>query len=810
MKLQHMLPGFILLGMLQASGLSAQCSLEGTVRDKQGKALPFVALQLKNTAFSVQSDEQGRYRFNGTACVQHTLLVRALGYREMDTVLNTVTTKTFDPVLVVSNKNLEEVVVQSNRVDQDKGMAYNNMNADQIRQNNLGQDAPYVMGQLTGVVVNSDAGNAIGYTGIRIRGSDATRVNVTVNGVPVNDAESQNTFFVDMPDLVSSLNSIQVQRGVGASSNGAGAFGASINFETQSLKEKAYAGLLTTAGSFNTLRNTLSAGTGLLNNKFAMDIRASGIQSQGYIDRASSNLKSYFLSAVYYHKHSVLKFINFYGKEKTYQAWYYVPEDSIKRGNRTYNMAGEYKDANGIIRYYDNETDNYMQNNFQLHFIHQFSHRLHLNLTAHYTKGKGYYEQYKPGENITVYGLPPYIQPSGDTLLYSDIIRRLWLDNDFGGAIFNLTYRHSSRLQFILGGGANDYIGYHYDRLTWTQYNNTAMDKEYDRNKAEKRDANLYLKAVYKPISRLNIFADMQVRTVNYSFLGFDANLQQQMQNVNYTFYNPKLGLSYDLLNAIKLYASYSAGNKEPGRDDFVQSSPQSRPKSEHLDDIEAGIRYNRNKLEAGLNYYYMNYRDQLVLNGQVNDVGAYNRVNVPESYRRGLEMELTYRPFKILEFTGNLALSVNKIKRFTEFVDSSNADYSVYVQKNFTYENTDISFSPNSVSSLVISLMPVKGLRISLVNKNVSRQFLDNTSKTERSINPYSVLDLRVNYTIKTRLIPELGFMLSVYNLTNLKYETNGYTYSAYMDSSQLKTSNNLATAAGINFLAGISIKFQ
>lgn len=789
--------------------MQAQFVLSGRVRSTGGEPVPFAVIGIANTQLSTTSDAEGKYTFRNLKNESYLLTTRSVGFLERKDTIRMFTDAEFDPVLTASSKQLDEVVVNATRVDKDNGMAYSNVDAETLKKQNLGQDAPYMLNQLSNVVVNSDAGNGVGYTGLRIRGSDATRINVTINGVPVNDAESQGTYYVDMPDLVSSVNNIQVQRGVGASSNGAGAFGASINFQTNELKDKPYANVISTAGSYNTFRNTLAAGTGLLNNKFTLDARASNITSDGYIDRASSHLQSYYVAAGYYGKRSVLKFINFLGQEKTYQAWNYVPEDSIKKGNRTYNSCGEYYDVNGNVHYYKNETDNYKQNNFQLHFIHQIDSRLNFNITGHYTKGQGYYEQYRQGENLSDYAIQPSITPKGDTLAKSDLIRRLWLDNDFAGGIFNLNYTSSSRLMFTLGGGYNTYFGKHFNRVIWARYaGNSEIDHQYGQNTANKNDGNLYLKTNFRPTSQLNIFVDLQARMVDYRFLGFNDSLIERMQNQTYTFFNPKVGVSYDLNKRINLYASLSMANKEPNRDDFVQSSPKSRPKPEQLADLEAGIKYASRKISFSANVYNMQYTNQLVLNGQINNVGAYNRVNVASSYRRGIELEAGAPLGRYFALNANLALSQNKIKNFVEYLDSSNADYSVYTQYKKEYKNTDISFSPNVVSSVVFSVKPVKGMEISLINKYVGRQYLDNTGNVNRSINPYNVLDARINYTIHTRLIPEINFMFAVYNLLNEKYETNGYTYSYYTDAT-LYTYNFLAPAAPTNFMGGINLKF-
>ena len=795
--------------MISASALNAQHNLSGTVKTAKGEAVPFAIIGIKNSQLSAVTNEEGYFKFKNLKDNNYILVTKSLGYSEKIDTVNLNADIVLNVQLFESNKQLDEVVVNATRVNKNNGMAFSNVDNETLQKQNLGQDAPFMLNQLPSVVVNSDAGAGVGYTGLRIRGSDGTRINVTINGVPVNDAESQGTFFVNMPDFVSSTNNIQVQRGVGASSNGAGAFGASINFQTNELKDKAYANSITTAGSYNTLRQTLMAGTGLLNNKFTFDARASSIKSDGYIDRSSSNLQSYYLAGGYYGKKSVLKFINFSGQEKTYQAWYYVPEDFINKGNRTYNPAGEYYDLNGKIKYYDNETDNYKQNNFQLHFIHQVNSKFSFNVTGHYTKGKGYYEQYKQNQFLADYTIDNVVTQKGDTISSSNLIRRLWLDNDFAGGIFNFNYTPFSKLAFILGGGYNSYFGRHFGKVIWSQYSsNSDINHQYYFNTANKNDGNVYLKTNYKPVSNLNVFVDLQLRNINYRFLGFDDSLASKMQNQTYMFFNPKFGISYDVNSSLNAYASLSIANKEPNRDDFVQSTPLSRPKPEQLADIEAGLKYNQANNYFAVNFYNMQYKNQLVLNGQINNVGAYNRVNVASSYRRGIEFEANAEIVSFLSLGGNMTLSQNKITNFVEYIDSSNADYTIYTQYKKEYKNSDISFSPGIISSAFLLIKPAKNMEITFINKNVGRQFLDNTSNIKRSINPYNVVDLRFNYTINTRLIPEISFMFSIYNLLNTNYETNGYTFSYYTDA-VLNTYNYKAPAAPLNYLGGISLKF-
>jgi len=788
----------------------AQITLSGFVSSPEKKPIPFSVIGIKNTFLSAQANAEGQFSFKDLKPGKYVLITKCVGYRPKTDSLEVKENRNIEIELSQSDVSLDEVLVNATRVDNSSAFAHSDVSAEDIKKQNVGQDLPYALNSLPSVVINSDAGNGVGYTGMRIRGSDGTRINVTINGVPINDAESQGTYFVDMPDILSSANNIQVQRGVGTSANGAGAFGASINMQTNQLNEKAYAQINNSVGSFNTIKNTIAAGTGLINNHFTFDARATRINSDGYIDRASSNLTSYYLSGGYYGKKSVLKAIVFSGREKTYQAWNYVLEDSLKAGNRTFNSCGLYYDANGNIKYYNNETDNYKQTNYQLHFIHTFNSRLSFSATGHYTAGKGYYEEYRQGELLSKYKMPNVITPNNDTITKSDVIRRLWLDNDFVGALGNINYSPTNKLNFVLGGGYNSYIGRHNGDVIWAQFANpNDLNPRYYDDKATKTDGNVYLKTTFKPTSKLNVFVDLQYRAVNYKFAGFDTSLvTTQKLDDSYGFFNPKLGLNYLLTPNTNVYASYGIANKEPNRNDFTQSSALSRPKSERLNDLEAGITQRFKNVNIGINVYDMEYKNQLVLNGQINDVGSYNRVNVDYSYRRGIEVEMSANITKYFTFNGNLTLSQNKVKNFKEYIDSSDVNYTVFTQYQKSYTMTDISFSPNVIAAANFIFKPIKNLEIALLNKYVGRQYLDNTSNVNRSIHDYFVTDLRVNYTIRTRLIKEIHIIGVIYNISNIVYETNGYNYS-YYSGNTLNTKNYLAPAAPTHFMLGLNLKF-
>lgn len=795
--------------MLFSIGISkAQTGLSGKVVLADNTPAAYTPVSIQQTYYSVLTNEQGEFSFPNLKPGTYVLTTKQLGYKPHFDTVSVPGTAPLTIQLRSNDINLSDVIVSAVRVNKGSGMAFSDVSKVQIDKQNLGQDIPILLNNLTGVVVNSDAGNGIGYTGIRVRGSDATRVNITINGVPVNDAESQGTFWVNMPDLVSSVNSIQVQRGVGASTNGAGAFGASINLETNTLNAKPYAQIISTAGSFNTFRNTLAVGTGLLGKRFAIDLRGSQISSDGYIDRASSLLRSYYAAAGYYGEKTVIKAISFNGWEKTYQAWYYVPEDSIKKGNRTFNPAGLYYDANGKLHYYDNETDNYNQNNNQLHFIHTINNQWRVNLTGHFTKGKGYYEQFKQAQAFSKYGISDFTK-DGVTITKSDMIRRLWLDNNFAGLLGNVRYQPTARIELLLGGAYNSYHGKHFGKIVSnTEGNPAGTDHRYYFNTSNKNDASAFIKLNYKPIDKINMFVDLQQRSVSYRYLGFNDVLQEEVQVVNYSFFNPKIGISWDISTKSNVYASLSVANKEPNRDDFVQSNPKSRPRPEQLIDAEAGWRQYYQHLNWAVNGYYMHYNDQLVLNGQINNVGAYNRINAGTSYRRGMELEVAWQPLKQIGLNGNVSFSENKIRSFTQYIDSNDVNYNYIGQSAIVYTNTDISFSPNVVAAMGLVLKPWRTLDITLQGKHVSQQYLDNTSNVSRSIPAYQTADLLLSYTFTGKFMKELVLTGGVYNLLNAQYITNGYTYAAYVGK-DLVNYNNFAPAAPLNFLAGIKLKF-
>lgn len=741
------------------------------------------------------SKDNGSFEIKDIPSGKYQLHVSYLGYETLEQTLS-LDHNVENHVLSLKNVGVfvKPVEIISTRAGKNAPFTKTNITGNELKNKNLGQDLPFLLKQQPGVFTTSDAGAGVGYTGIWIRGTDPTRINVTFNGIPVNDAESSAAIWVDYPDLASSTGSIQIQRGVGASTNGAGAFGATINLSTNEFHAKPYGQVSSSVGSFNTMKNMVKAGSGLLNDHFTVDARLSYITSDGYMDRASSDLKSFYFSTAYFNKKTSVRFNVFSGKEKTYQSWNGVPEDSLQT-NRTYNGLGLM--PNG--KYYDDQTDNYMQTYYQLFLNREINKNYNFSISGFLTRGKGYYEEYKMDEPYNDYGLAdPVI--GGDTLKQTDLIRDLWLDNYFYGTVFSLNHEKGT-FDWTLGGSWDRYDGKHYGNVIWSKY---AIDKgyQYYYNTAYKNDFNVYWKGNKNITSSLQAFIDLQYRHISYKINGFKHH-PDIIQNNKYDFFNPKLGLSYNLNDHNRLYASYAIAHKEPNRDDF-EANIKDVPEPEQLGDVEIGFDKSGSSYHFHANIYYMHYKNQLVLTGKINDVGAYTRTNIPKSYRLGLELNGDIQFAKIFTLSANAAFSRNRIKGFTEYIDN----YDNGKQKVNHYSETDISFSPAVISGASLSVAPVKRLLFALSGKYISRRYLDNTDQESRSLDPYLVNDLLIHYSWQPKWISSIDLNLLVNNLFNVKYLTNGYTYS-YISDGEMHTENNYFPQAGTNFLFGVTIDF-
>jgi len=802
----------------------SQFTLNGKIKNAKTKeSIPGVTISFDNSFKSTQTNEDGGFEIENMKKGNYIIHFSILGFQLRTDTIEIQKNKTLEIELQENVILMDAIIVSSTRGDDKSGLTFSTIKKEEIQEQNTGQDLPYLLNQQTSVVTTSDAGAGIGYTGIRIRGSDATRVNVTINGIPVNDAESQGTFWVDLPDIASSIDNIQIQRGVGSSTNGAGAFGGSLNIETTKLNPKPYAEFNSTTGSFNSFKNTINLGSGLLNDKFALDVRLSKLSSAGFMDRASSDLKSYYLSGAYYGKKSIVKFITFTGYEETYQAWNGVPESRLNgdtQGMHDYIARNslDAEDASNLLNSssrtynqytYSNQVDHYVQNYYQLHFSNEFNRHWNSNIALHYTKGKGYYEEYRKNDALSDYGLND-VTIGTTTITKTNLIRRRWLNNDFCGTTYSLNYSNTKNFSATLGGAYNYYRGLHYGEIIWAQYaSNSFPNNNYYSDTANKSDFNVYLKANYLIAEKLNLYADLQYRTLNYSFLGYNSNLINVQQSAVLSFFNPKYGINYAINDNVSIYASYAIGNKEPSRDDYTQSTPESRPKAEHLRDIEIGYKHRTKNMMWTLNYYAMKYKNQLVLTGQVNDVGAYTRTNVENSYRQGIEAEYLFKIIKQLTWMTNATYSQNKVEKFEEYVDEFDDAQNYIGQRHNTYNTaTDLAFSPDLVASSTIIVEPIKNLKLSFISKYVSKQYLDNTSNESRKLNAFFVNNIRINYAIHTKLVREIGVVVSLNNIFNQQYESNGYTYSYAYDGKPI-TENYYYPQAAFNFMAGLSFKF-
>ncbi|RNI26335.1 TonB-dependent receptor [Rufibacter latericius] len=805
----------LLLGCLLPWFAMAQNTLSGRVVDAATHA-PLTGSTVTLTAGNraTFTDATGHFTFSNLPAGDYSLQVSYLGYANADQTITLPTSQPLEFNLTRTSVATKEVLVTATRANEKTGTTYTNVGKQELESRNFGQDLPYLLENTPSLVTNSDAGAGVGYTSMRIRGSDITRINVTVNGIPVNDAESHGVFFVNMPDFASSLQDVQIQRGVGTSSNGPGAFGASLNLQTQDASPEAYARTDNAFGSYNTWKNNVQFGTGLLGGKFAVDGRLSRLSSDGYIDRATSDLKSFYLSGGYYGAKDMLKVVIFGGKEVTYQAWNGVSEEMLET-NRTFNGSGTDYGSTDIP--YDNEVDDYQQNHYQLHYAHEFSPALTLNAALHYTKGIGFYEQFKVNERLTNYNIPP-VTVGGTAITRTNLVGRKWLDNDFYGSTFSLQYNGQGKVSAVLGGGWNRYEGAHFGEVIWAQYASTIRPRHrYYDNDAQKTDFNVYGKLMLQATEKLGLFGDLQLRTVDYKIDGLDDDQRNVTTQADYRFFNPKAGVTYAFSDQNSLYASVAVGHREPTRSDFTDRPATDRAKAERMIDYEAGYRLNQPigelnglplRFTADLTYFYMDYKDQLVLTGQLNDVGTALRTNIPESYRTGAELSTGVGLGDFAKLSTNFALSRNRIKKFTETLPIDYNPEDVVVTQ---YDETTIAYSPSFVTSTQLEVQPLTGLRFAFQYKTVSEQFLDNTGSQNRRIRPYEVGDARVFYRFRpVNWMKEVELGLLVNNVFNEDYEANGYTFTElYAGDTTRHDYNYYFPQAPRNFMAQVSLRF-
>lgn len=781
-------------------GLWAQHTLSGTITDQTtGEALVGATVLLPAAGRATATTVDGSFAFTRLKEGAYLIKVSYVGYEPFEQKVVLEKNQHLDISLSESSILTDEVIVSATRATENTPTTFTEVDRQEIEKQNFGQDIPYLLNLTPSVVTTSDAGAGIGYTGIRIRGSDATRINVTINGIPLNDAESHGVYWVNMPDFASSVENIQIQRGVGTSTNGAAAFGATINIQTSTLNREAYGEIDNTYGSFNTWKHTVKAGTGLINDKFAFDARLSKISSDGYIDRAFSDLRSFFVSGGYYSKRTLVKANVFSGKEYTYQSWYGTPQDMLET-DRTWNYYT-----------YDNETDNYQQDHYQLILAHDLLPNVTLNGAVHYTRGRGYYEQFREEDDFADY--PPFgidsLVVNEETIYSTDLIRRRWLDNHFYGATWSADYQPNGRLQLVFGGGWNRYEGDHFGEIVWARFagNSNIRDRYYD-NSAGKEDLNFFLKSFYELTNGLNFFVDLQGRFIEYEYAGIDNDQRQLLGQHSFAFFNPKTGLSYSFSLQDRLYASYAKGSREPVRTDFIDALEGRTPEAEKLHNIELGYQRKAKSYSIAANYYLMDYTDQLVLTGELNDVGSPIRTNVDRSYRTGIELQAGYQPANWLEISANATFSRNKIRNFTEVLYLYDENWAFQEMAYNEYEETTISYSPSIIAGGFVNIRPTRWLELSVLPKYVGEQYLDNTQSESRKLNAYFVNDFRITTALRPRFLKQMNIALQINNLFNTLYESNGYTFGYGLGETVIYE-NYFYPQAGTNFLLNLNLKF-
>ncbi len=794
MKFQKLL--FAILLVLISNAFTFAQNFIGIVNDQEGRVLAGATIVADNAVLLTNS--KGVFLINKKPNEVVSLKISMLGFQPLVQQIKDEKELTFQ--LKSSIKDVEQVLVSAQKLQENSAATYDNIQQKDIAKNNLGQDLPYLLNQIPSTVITSDAGTGIGYTGIRIRGSDATRTNVTINGIPLNDAESQGTFLVNLPDLASSIDNMQIQRGVGSSTNGAGAFGASINIQTEKINDTAGAEITRGVGSFGTKRLVGKFSTGQLKNNWSFSGRASTIESKGYIDNSAAKLNSYFATANYVGKKSILKLNYISGAEKTFLAWEGVPTDSIKT-NRTFNpIAESYKD----------QYDSYTQSHYQLFYTRIINSHSSYNFGLHVTKGKGFFQEFKFDQAFSSIGFDTLFTGQ-DTINSTNLLRRRWLDNTFKGFVFSYQNRINEKLNLQIGASANTYNGNHFAEVVWAQFASQSLPNHHIFDGTGlKKEANVYFKLDYQLKHNLNAFVDLQTRAIRYQLGGANINLIDVSQKHRYLFFNPKIGLSFSPTIHDVLYLSYSIANKEPNRDDLIGNLYRTqKAKSENLADLELGWKYQDNRLNSALNLFYMNYRDQLIPTGRLNDVGESIRENCAKSFRLGIEWSSVWAVSTRFNIAANIALSANKIKEYTEVLYDYDANtFAVIDTIEQKFQKSNIAYSPNVILGAAFTYRLTNQIGLSLQNKYVGKQYLDNTSSTDKMIKAFLVNDLILNYQKPLRNNTTLAIDFKVANVLNRKYVANGYTYS-YLVGGEKTTAVYYYPQATRSILLALSLRF-
>ena len=792
----------------RASGFQDGSVIKGRITDREGRPLPGTSVSITRTFLGAVAGTDGTYTITGLKDGIYTVRFSFVGFKTLTMEVTLSGEAIADAVLEPDILMAGEVIINALRAGNRTPVAFSDISDEELRRNNSGRDLPFLLSMTPSLVETSESGNGIGYTAMRIRGTEGNRINVTIDGIPLNDPESQQVFWVDLPDLASSVDNIQVQRGAGTSTNGAGAFGASINIQTRSPDIKPFAEADFSAGSFNTIKSMAAAGTGLLAEKFALQMRYSALKSDGYIERTGSEHRSAFISGIYSGNRSGLRANIILGEEKTGIGWWGVPQEMLSI-NRRYNPAGEYTDQNGTTQYYDNETDNYVQNHYQLIYNLKATNVVSLQTALHYTRGKGYYEEYREDRNYADYGLLP-LNINGAGIYKTDMIRRKWMSNDFYGIVWSVNYL-KPRIEAVIGGGANRYAGDHFGRILWMTWSgNYKKDYQWYLNTGIKGEASIYGKVTYSLTDRISVFGDLQYRYINYRLDGQDDDLREIGQEHRYNFFNPKTGIFFNIDQNQDLYYSFSVANREPTRTDFKEAAgdDDATPLPERLFDHELGYRFRRDRISAGINIYSMLYRNQLVPTGELSDVGYPIMTNVHSSYRIGVELSAGFRPVDLLEWRVNSTISRNRIMDFVEYyTDYNTSDWSAEYRSREP-RNVDIAYSPRLTGTSDLALTMAPWLKIHFISKYVGMQYFDNTMSHDRRLSPYLVNNLRIDLEPETRKIGDMTIQLLINNLFNAEYESNAYGGNWYEDGNE-KTWAYYFPQAGINYMVRLSVRF-
>jgi len=787
--------------------------ISGRISDESGSPLVGATVTIENSLQGITSNLDGIYTLKKLRAGVYTVSVSFIGYEKMSIEVKLDRDMVLDFTLKHSSIMGEEIVVNATRASSRMPIAQTLMGKDEIKKTSVGFDIPYLLEMTPSVVATSEGGTGVGNTAFRIRGTDMSRINVTVNGIPLNDPESQGVYWVNMPDFANSVDNIQVQRGVGTSTNGAGAFGASVNFQTSTLTPEPFTNIDLQAGSFGTWRTAAKVGTGLINKSFSFEGRFSQLKSDGYIDRGTSDDRSMFLTGAWHTSKSLLRFNLIHGEEHTGITWSGTPGYMLD-SKRTYNPEGIYTDALGGTHYYRDQKDNYTQTHYQLMYSNQLSSSLGLSAALYWTKGAGYYEEYKADNKFSKYGIENPIFGE-DTIKKSDFIRQKWLDNDFYGTTLSMNYRQGS-IDATIGGGWNRYEGNHFGKILWSEVNaGTPKNYEWYRNSSVKTDFNVFGKATYQFTDQLNIYGDLQYRSIHYDLSGIDDDLASLNQIHRWSFFNPKAGTVFKISSAQELFFSFGVGHREPSRADIkdaMKYGSNNTPRAERLFDYELGYTFKLPVFALGLNLYFMDYKDQLVLTGKLSDVGYPLMTNVDKSYRTGVEIAAGIKPLTWLSWNVNSTFSINRIKNFIEYVDlydNSNDWNSVGQQENHLGD-TPISFSPEIVGSSQITASPAKNLSLSLISKYVGEQYYDNTGSSARLLDGYFVNNFKIDYAFKLKNVKSINLQFFVNNLFNLKYEANAWVYRAkFLSDGAEYRDDGFFPQAGINFMARIGVEF-